>query len=49
MAYTPKQIEEITANKGWLSIGASKDGKVKGICLFDKYSWTNIFGFEILK
>lgn len=33
----------------FISIGHSKDRSVIGICLFNKYCWTNIFGFEILK
>lgn len=32
-----------------LSFGHSKDHSVIGVCLFGKYCWTNIFGFEILK
>ncbi len=31
-----------------ISFGYSKDHTVIGICLFNKYCWTNIFGFEIL-
>ena len=31
-----------------ISFGHSKDQSVIGICLFGKYCWTNIFGFEIL-
>lgn len=32
-----------------ISFGHSKDRSVIGFCLFDKYCWTNVFGFEILK
>ncbi len=31
------------------AIGHSNDHTVIGICFLDKYCWTNIFGFEILK
>jgi hypothetical protein len=30
------------------SIGYSKDGTVIGFCFWDKYCWTNVFGFEKL-
>lgn len=30
----------------FLSIGYSNDKTVFGICLLDKYCWTNVFGFE---
>lgn len=32
----------------YFSFGYSKDRTVFGVCLFDKYCWTNIFGFERL-
>ena len=31
-----------------LSVGYSKDGTVIGFCFWDKYCWTNVFGFEKL-
>ena len=30
-------------------IGFSDRYNLKGICYMDKYCWTNMFGFEILK
>lgn len=32
----------------FISIGYSKGKEVIGICLFDKYCYTNIFGFGII-
>ena len=32
-----------------LQFGISNDGLVWGVCYKDKYCYTNIFGFEILK
>lgn len=33
----------------YIQVGVSSDNKVRGICFLDKYCWTNVFGFEILK
>lgn len=34
---------------GNISLGVSERYNVRGICYNDKYCWTNMFGFEILK
>jgi hypothetical protein len=48
MIYTETD-ELIIFEDYFMSFGHAKDHSVIGICLFNKYCWTNIFGFEILK
>lgn len=34
---------------GALEIAVDFENEIVGICFFDKYCYTNVFGFEILK
>lgn len=43
-----EEKEYVLMESIWFSFAHSHDFKVIGICILDKYCWTNIFGYEKL-
>lgn len=39
----------VVMGNNFLQIGFSKDHAVFGFCFFEKYCWTNVFGYEKIK